>query len=470
MKLEQLSLANFRGFDQLDVMFAPDMTILAGANGVGKTGVLQAIVSALSFALPELTVSKAKAIPLAVTDIKNGKDALSVSATISLPEAHVRVNMECKRPMVASQKQEIIEQIEDLNKLVARRAKLPEEHIHKVMQERSGANTYRAAVRAHRQQLAATSDRASVRILPDRPDLGGDQYLAQARQQVDQPLAVWYGTTRRFSPLPLILPKAKRLDKALAWSGALDMVEVSLNDFANWFRVVHEAHDRHATMRAALMEQLERAITTFVPGVSDLALDTGSPPRFSVQKEGERFYLAQLSDGERGLLALVFDLIRRLAIANPGSTDPAAQGRAIVLIDEIEFHLHPKWQRTVLANLRKVFRQCQFIVTTQSPSILGEVPARCVRYFELDQGRIICSQPDATKGVDVNGILQGLMGAPARNPRYENWFLRNLFMAIENESFEKARLRIQRLKKILGERDPELIRAQALIHFLQDDT
>ena len=77
---------------------------------------------------------------------------------------------------------------------------------------------------------------------------------------------------------------------------------------------------------------------------------------FMVDKRGQRFYLHQLSDGERGLLALVFDLTRRLAIANPDSNNPIAEGVALVLIDEIELHLHPKWQRDVLQRLRESSR------------------------------------------------------------------------------------------------------------------
>src|SRR5690606_16645134 len=160
---------------------------------------------------------------------------------------------------------------------------------------------------------------------------------------------------------------------------------------ANWYRVVMA--EVAAAERDRLFLQLEQAIKTFLPEVSNLKLHEGRPPRFSVMKSGRMLFLEQLSDGERGLLALVFDLTRRLAIANPDSANPISEGVALVLIDEIELHLHPKWQRDVLQRLRGIFKACQFVVTTHSPLVLGEVPARCVRFLEFVDGKVGVTVP-----------------------------------------------------------------------------
>src|SRR5690606_14860939 len=133
-----------------------------------------------------------------------------------------------------------------------------------------------------------------------------------------------------------------------------------------------------------------------------------------VLKNGKPLFLEQLSDGERGLLALIFDLTRRLAIANPASKNAIGEGVALVLIDEIELHLHPKWQRDVLQRLRNVFKACQFVVTTHSPLVLGEVEARCVRFLEFENGKVDVTVPAEAYGMDANRILQELMDAPVR--------------------------------------------------------
>lgn len=476
MKLEHLTLTCFRGFDQLSLAFEPDMTILTGGNGVGKTDVLQAIAAAASVALPRLTVSPAPQIGFTATDIKNGTAGLTVSATFALPDAKISVDIMRAQAAEDAPGAQVGGAMAILPNPAARPATSPRGstigNVHRVMQARSGAENYAAAIRSTREPMTAATDQVALRLSPEQGNLSSGQYLRQARQQPNQPLALWYGTARRLAPLAQGLPKGGGFNQTMAWRGALDMEDISQNDFANWFLLMQEQErqsPRFSQRFATLEQQLARAMAILLPGVSDLTFEPGTAPRFSVQKDGQRFYLNQLSEGERSLLALIFDLVRRLSIANPDSPHSALEGRAIVLIDEIELHLHPKWQRTILAQLRQVFRQCQFIVTTHSPAVLGEVPARCVRYLERDQGRVTCSQPEAARGVDVNSILQKLMDAPVRNVRYESSFLRNLFMYIENESFAKAQRRIGRLKKILGENDPELVRAQALIHFLQDE-
>jgi len=189
-------------------------------------------------------------------------------------------------------------------------------------------------------------------------------------------------------------------------------------------------------------------------------------PHFSVQKNGGRLYLEQLSDGERGLLALVFDLTRRLAIANPLNVNPVRDGLALVMIDEIELHLHPKWQRDVVKRLRDTFAACQFVVTTHSPLVLGEVAARCVRFLEFRDGKVVKTMPAEAYGMDANRILQEFMAAPIRN-RTVDAKLKVLFELIDEERLEEARAAIAGLEAMLGQDEPELTRASSLIRFLE---
>lgn len=122
--------------------------------------------------------------------------------------------------------------------------------------------------------------------------------------------------------------------------------------------------------------------------------------------------VSQLSDGERGILALVLDLTRRLAQANPSMEDPAAEAEAVVLIDELDLHLHPKWQRQIVTKLTKTFPKCQFIATTHSPQIVGEVGHRRIQM--IADGQVY--SPTHSYGVDSSRVLEEIMGA---NPRAE---------------------------------------------------
>jgi predicted ATP-dependent endonuclease of OLD family len=453
MKLKKLTLANFRGFDQIDLAFADDVTVIAGVNGVGKSGVLKALTSALSLALPKFTVSRESPLGLNDTDVQSGKPGLSMSVTLSLDTAKVIVDLTRAAPLAADKAETLIKRRDDL-RFATRETKKGSKEEQEINDE----------IRLIELQLDQAADIAGVRILPDDDANVGDELVASLKGDSKQPLAVFYTTLRFLSRLPPALPKTKKIDAATAYDKALNQLEVSLNDFANWYRVV--GSEASTATKDRLFQQLEQAITTFLPEVRNLSLHDGRPPRFSVTKSCQPLFLEQLSDGERGLLALVFDLTRRLAIANPDSDNPIAEGVALVLIDEIELHMHPKWQRNVLQRLRDIFKACQFVVTTHSPLVLGEVPARCVRFLEFVDGKVGVTVPTEAYGMDANRILQEFMGAPVRN-RQVDGELKALFELIDQERFDEARSAIAALERNLGEDEPELTRASSLIRFLE---
>ena len=180
----------------------------------------------------------------------------------------------------------------------------------------------------------------------------------------------------------------------------------------------------------------------------------------------------QLSDGEKCLIALVADIARRLAIANPILEDPL-QGEGVVLIDEVDLHLHPAWQRMVLPKLIATFPNCQFIVSTHSPQILGEVDASQIRILTQDENNEIhCHIPPQAKGLTSNEILNEIMswdGANlARNAAVEQQ-LDELFRLIDDEAFDEAKTIISQMKMALHGDIPDIVRAQALVDMLGTD-
>ena len=171
-----------------------------------------------------------------------------------------------------------------------------------------------------------------------------------------------------------------------------------------------------------------------------------------------------LSDGERGVLAMVLDLTRRLAQANPEMDDPAAEAEAVVLIDEIELHLHPAWQRRIVGNLTKTFPNCQFIATTHSPQVIGEI--------EHDRIHIIAHgdvyPPTHSFGADSSRVLEEVMDTDSRTGSVKN-LLSTISEAIGNDRYEEARELLADLSGRLGENDPEVTRMRTLLDFMTDD-
>jgi predicted ATP-binding protein involved in virulence len=181
-----------------------------------------------------------------------------------------------------------------------------------------------------------------------------------------------------------------------------------------------------------------------------------------VKKNGDTYFLEQLSDGERGLLALVFDLTRRLAIANPESDNPIAEGVALVLIDEIELHLHPKWQRQVVRKLQEVFKNCQFVITTHSPQIIGQIKAEKLRLLSHDEsGKVVLNSVAQTFGMDSSWVLQNIMGVPSRDYETEQK-LSKVYDEIDAGDYKTARIQAEKLRSEIGD-FPDLQEALALL-------
>lgn len=449
MNLQNLTLANFRGFDQIDLDFADDVTVIAGVNGVGKSGLLKALSIAMSLALPKFSASRESPLGLNDSDVKFGKPSLSAAVTLRLDSATAMVDLSRAAPLGTEKAEALIKRRDELRFATreTRRGSKEEDDIND-------------EIRRIELQLDQASDIATVRVLPDGDATAGDELIATMKGGRNHPIAVFYSTSRFLSRLPPALPKTKRTDAQTAYDKALNQLEVSLNDFANWYRVV-EASAESAT-KARLFQQLEQAITTFLPEVGDLKLHDSRPPRFSVTKSDQLLFLEQLSDGERGLLALVFDLTRRLAIANPGSDNPIADGVALVLIDEIELHLHPKWQRRVLRLLKQTFASCQFVVSTHSPQVIGQVRPDCLRLLHHDNsGKVAIAGAAQSFGMDSSWVLQNIMGVPARDYETEQR-LSAIYQAIDDEELDNARELAERLRADIGD-FPDLQEAIALL-------
>ena len=169
---------------------------------------------------------------------------------------------------------------------------------------------------------------------------------------------------------------------------------------------------------------------------------------------GPKLHVDQLSSGERAYLILLADLARRLQIVDPDAE--LADIAGIVLIDEIELNLHPNWQRRILPTLMRVFRTCQFIVTSHSPQILGEIKNGLILVlYKNSDHEIELRRSDTTFGRDANDILIAVLGSSERDEGVKNK-LENLEELINRNKLDEARRTIGELRVELGARPIEL--------------
>jgi predicted ATP-binding protein involved in virulence len=247
-----------------------------------------------------------------------------------------------------------------------------------------------------------------------------------------------------------------------AFTGAFANRELRLGEFAAWMRVKH-ALKSETFMPDRVLSAFEDAVTRFLPGYTNLRVDGGDRFTLLIDHGSATLEVRQLSDGERGSLAMVLDLTRRLAQANPHLDDPAGKAGAVVLIDEIDLHLHPKWQRQIIRNLTAAFPKCQFIATTHSPQVIGEV--------EHDRIQIIASgqvhSPTHSFGVDSSRVLEEIMEAGPRTDTVRD-LLSRLSRAIGDAKYSDARMLLSELIAQVGENDAEVTRAKTLLEFMEE--
>ena len=176
--------------------------------------------------------------------------------------------------------------------------------------------------------------------------------------------------------------------------------------------------------------------------------------------DGHEATWSQLSDGYHVFIALVADIARRAVMLNEfDGVDAPKRVEGVVLIDEIDLHLHPRWQRVALPRLRKVFPRLQFVVTTHSPQVLSSVEnCQARRLFDgkLQEYRVF------VKGRDTNAILREHMNTDDRDAE-GTCQLQMLYDFIDQSRHEEAEELYKRLLARWGDLDPELIRAKVLM-------
>ena len=165
-----------------------------------------------------------------------------------------------------------------------------------------------------------------------------------------------------------------------------------------------------------------------------------------------------LSDGQRAVIGLVADIARRMCLLNPQlGQDVTIKTPGVVLIDELDMHLHPRWQRIITRGLQAAFPALQFIVASHSPQVLGELKPEQIILLRPEG----TSHPQVSYGLDSSQVLEEIMSAPARSPEVEQ-ALSTLFATLERNELDAARTQLDALKE-LAPGIAELGGAQALL-------
>jgi predicted ATP-binding protein involved in virulence len=470
MRLKSATIRNFRCFEELEVQFHPRLTVLVAENGGGKTALLDAIASGLTPLLTHLSSANQR---LSGPKIQDSDFRL---------EQHEASGDEV-RWMAADYAQVVLETDDGLRWDQWRGSARGKQPKHPV-----GTSSLASDCEATLSNLALTRS-ALV------------------------PVVAYYGARRGWVVEPVRL-RVRKQEQAnfghptAALVGALD----SLTDFREmlvWFDA-EEAAELRANKPGPDWQPDDYSENPTLEAVRS-ALQAILGKRFSNphfdhrhqfvvdRPEGGSLQVTQLSQGYQSMLALGMDFARRLAMANPwmqktefndpdnayfasyiesyplplGDIAPwgAAWAPAVMLVDEIDLHLHPAWQQRVLGDLMRAFPGTQFIVTTHSPQVLSTVKTENIRVLRCHNDRWTADPPegDEVLGQASSVALWDVMEVhptPYDDVEASRWY-RDFLHHIEHGTHEdpKARDLRTKLETLYGPRHPLMVDADRLLRF-----
>lgn len=420
MYIDKIKLTNFRGINQLEIPLNKQLNIFCGINGIGKSTVLDAIVLHLSWLILKVKQSKGSAKPISLTDINN-------SSKYSMAEiSYSYKNMKYKASLLKSMR---------------------------------GGNP-----------IGSKTDFSEI------SKLGND--IIKQDQLKSLPVFISYSNKRVVNDVTLKPKKNRSFDIFETYDNSLNY-STSFSNFFEWFRsredldnenyrassghtdlaVIHKQYIGDIQLKA-----VKTAIKEFT-GFNEISIRR-NPLHMQIVKNDEKLRLEQLSDGEKCLVALVGDIARRLSIANPNSNKPL-EGNGIVVIDEIDLHLHPGWQKSVINKLLKIFPNIQFILSTHSPLILSEIRGSDIFALHKEENKVKFYKPKQALGLYTNDILEVLMDTGSINSTVRSK-IDEIFELIDEEEFTKAKKLISDFIHVYKE-TPDIIRAQSLLTMYSDE-
>jgi predicted ATP-binding protein involved in virulence len=354
MILHSLKLKNFRGFREIEIGFDRRLTVLVGINGAGKSTILDALAILLDQYAARLLASRASARRLTDSDTTNGA-----------PETRIRLNVQVNSKIIGwtlhkqGTRQKILHpansELNDLNDLV--------------------------------QHIAG----------------GKADFLSGAT------LPIYYDQRRTPADTPHRKRGAAKHSAKDAFAESRGKTGLDFRGFTDWFEERESEELRRQRQDRAYedpqLAAVRRAIAD-ATGLTGLTYRAIPPRGLVVHKGTTELRVDQLSAGERVFLAMAGDLARRLAMLDTG--------RAIVLIDDVELHLHPRWQRGILPWMLRAFPTCQFVVTTHSPQVIGEIEASHIRVLRYEPDGNWIAAADASFGRDSNFLLLSVFDADER--------------------------------------------------------
>lgn len=427
MYLEKLKLHNFRCYEKLEIDFNRQLTVLVGKNGSGKTTVLEAIAIALGTWFVGFNIVNAKGINKRTDPLRK---AYQIGATDDV-QTQFPVEIEAWGKIEESKDQIL--------------------HWKRELYTPTGTMTTKDAKEIV--EYAAEYQKA----------------ISEGRTDIYLPMVAYYGTGRLWD-----YHRQKRTDVFKVSSrtnGYIDCLDGTANVklMMDWFQIMtinkYQRQEENLESNPELDTvylAMEKCLTN-LSGYSDVKIRYNMGTQeldvyYSEQdKQRMRIPLNQLSDGYKGMISLVADIAYRMATLNPQlGTEVLSKGDGVVLIDEVDLHLHPAWQQKVIDNLMNIFPKVQFIVSTHAPAIISSVKTDKLRILSNKE---VCMTANQVYGKDVNSVMKEIMGVNDRPDQFVELF-EKFYRLLSEKKYDDAGDVLDKLDEERGYHDPEIAKCR----------
>ena len=384
--LNKLSLHSFRRYQNLQIEFHENLTVIVGENGAGKTSIVESIAKLLSWIASRTIKANNSGNHIVDSDIQTSATDYAEVAGVFHLNNKTPFDILLTRP-VAGWAGKISSELHATTLL---------------------GEMYRL--------LSALNDEQELPVLAfysvDRSAISASQKIdaTHLKNQLLQRFNTYADVFRDQSKNSYFIQQY-----------------IVLNNLAESGEPSYHKH----------LQLVNQAITSAIPSISNLHIDRKSgTTEIKLDNFGNRINFAQLSQGQKTLASMVGDLALRMIGLNPHMDNPL-EASGIVLIDEIDLHLHPSLQQNIVPNLQETFKNLQWIITTHSPHVLSTVDRKSIRIIQFDNEKSTTRIPEfQTKGIISSSVLEQIMGTHAIPEVEESKWVSKYQNLIQNKQWD----------------------------------
>lgn len=418
MRLEKIKIKNFRCYEEVELKLKPNYTVLVGINGSGKTSILDAISISLGGYISNF-------------------DGMGIYG-IHKEDSHYRMF--------------------ELGSKIEREHQFPVEIISNGIIDNKEISWKRALNKE--KGRTTTIDAKEIISYADR----FYSSIKQGDKDIVLPLIAYYGTGRLWMQKR---GKSKKNSKGnlSRIKGYTDCLDSASNEklMLEWFEEMTYLELQEGkkipeleTVREALNSSY-KLIDESIENVNFAYKVKSKELEVEIKRKDnsiENLPLRLLSDGIKSTMSMMADIAYRMAMLNPESLNKILKDTpGVVLIDEIDMHLHPSWQSKIIKILTEIFPKIQFIFTTHSPSILVNIPNENILILDKLE---IYNFENKTYGRDIESILREVMKVEVK-PKEIIEKLEKFNDLLDEGKVEKAKKLLEELENVLGKTDEKIV-------------